>query len=92
MDHKDPYALPSPDKLQEIARKQDERAKEVKERRALRLQQKASKEQPTANEQSHAAEVIQRNYRGVSCLYDNPIGSAWHADVESCDSTEIGGL
>lgn len=50
----DPFALPSPEKLREIAAKQDAKAREI---RAARKHTKQS-------EQTEAAEVIQRNYRG----------------------------
>ncbi|KAK3628175.1 hypothetical protein LTR56_018787 [Elasticomyces elasticus] len=59
---KDILSLPSPEKLREIAVKQDERAKEIKARRAQQLEKQASRGQ--SSEQQHAAEVIQRNYRG----------------------------
>lgn len=48
-------ALPSPEKLREIARRQDERALEIRARR-----QRAS----TIDERTHAAQIIQRHYRG----------------------------
>ncbi|EMC95401.1 hypothetical protein BAUCODRAFT_53278, partial [Baudoinia panamericana UAMH 10762] len=51
-------ALPPPEKLREIAAKQDERAKQIKARR----EQEA--ERHSSTERSRAAEVIQRNYRG----------------------------
>ena len=53
----DPFALPSPEKLRDIERKQNERAKANAERRAQERQQTPSRE-------SGAAEVIQKNYRG----------------------------
>lgn len=62
MDKKDILALPPPEKLREIAAKQDERAKEIRARRAQQLQQQKQSADP--NEQARAAEVIQRNFRG----------------------------
>lgn len=53
-------SLPPPEKLRDVAAKQDARAKEIRERRA-----KASVKQPaSAQERSNAAALIQRNYRG----------------------------
>lgn len=48
-------ALPSPEKLREIARRQDERALEIRAKR-----QRAS----TIDERTNAAQIIQRHYRG----------------------------
>lgn len=48
-------ALPSPEKLREIARRQDERALEMRAKR-----QRAS----TIDERTNAAQIIQRHYRG----------------------------
>jgi hypothetical protein len=64
MEKQEAYTLPSPDKLREIQVKQDERAEQIKARRAQELQRKATKEQLGEDEQAHAAQVIQRNYRG----------------------------
>lgn len=52
----DPLALPSPERLREIAAKQDERAKEIRARRAQQAQ--------GLSDESQAAQVIQKNYRG----------------------------
>ncbi|KAK3110537.1 hypothetical protein LTR53_015053 [Teratosphaeriaceae sp. CCFEE 6253] len=59
---RDVLALPPPEELRAIAAKQDERAKQIREKRALQLEQRASRGQ--SSEQAHAAQVIQRNYRG----------------------------
>lgn len=58
----DPLALPFPEKLRDISAKQDARAKEVRERRAAQVQERSAS-LGTA-ERSHAAALIQRNYRG----------------------------
>lgn len=52
-------ALPSAEVLREIARKQEERAKEIRERR-----KKAGEDVGAGDERSKAAAIIQRNYRG----------------------------
>lgn len=57
----DPFALPSPEELRKIAARQDERAKDIKARRAERLSQQLTTD---GNTQDQAAKVIQRNYRG----------------------------
>ena len=51
----DPFALPSPEVLREIAAKQDAKARELAEKRRGR---------GSHNEQDDAARVIQKNYRG----------------------------
>ncbi|KXL46049.1 hypothetical protein M433DRAFT_153945, partial [Acidomyces richmondensis BFW] len=53
--------LPPPEKLREIAAKQEAAAKVIRERRARELGQ--NKEQEN-EEQRHAAEIIQKSYRG----------------------------
>lgn len=50
----DPLALPSPEKLREIEQRQNERAKETR----------AKRQRASVDERTHAAEIIQRNYRG----------------------------
>ncbi|KAM3420240.1 hypothetical protein BST61_g3529 [Cercospora zeina] len=50
----DPLALPSPEKLREIEQRQNERAQEIRARRR----------RATLDERTHAAEIIQRNFRG----------------------------
>lgn len=62
--HSDPDPFPPPEKLREIAAKQDERAREIKERRATELQQTLSPQCSTAEREDAAAHVIQRHYRG----------------------------
>lgn len=62
MEQRDPFALPPPEKLREIAAKQDERAKEIKLRRAQ--QQQAVQRSKSKEDQSNAAQLIQKNYRG----------------------------
>ncbi|TKA83838.1 hypothetical protein B0A55_00133 [Friedmanniomyces simplex] len=58
-------ALPPPEKLREIAAKQEARAKELKAKRALQQQQQQQVSRGQSGEQAlAAAEVIQRNYRG----------------------------
>ncbi|KAH9815671.1 IQ domain-containing protein IQM4-like [Teratosphaeria destructans] len=57
----DHYALPSAQRLKEIEAKQDEQARKIKERRATEAE---TDETADSKAQSHAAEVIQRNYRG----------------------------
>jgi hypothetical protein len=65
MEKQNPYVLPPAERLRQIEAKQDEQAKRIKARRAEELQRQTTKEQQaTSNAQSHAAEVIQRNYRG----------------------------
>ena len=51
----DSIALPSPEVLQRIRSKQDEKAFEIKEKR---------KQQKATDERDDAAKVIQKNYRG----------------------------
>lgn len=53
---KDPFQLPSVEVLKEIEKKQDERAKAIREKRRGQGH--------VPDERSAAAEVIQRNYRG----------------------------
>ncbi|PPJ51989.1 hypothetical protein CBER1_09301 [Cercospora berteroae] len=50
----DPLALPSPEKLREIERQQNERAAEIR----------AKRRRETIDERTNAAEIIQRNFRG----------------------------
>lgn len=60
----DPLALPAPDVLAEIARKQDARAAEI---RAARVARRHSKEGGSMSEEqtrTNAAMLIQKNYRG----------------------------
>jgi hypothetical protein len=56
----DPLALPAPEVLAEIARKQEARAAEIRAARVARRQSKNGEEQ----ERDKAAVMIQRNYRG----------------------------
>ena len=56
----DPLALPAPEVLAEIARKQEARAAEIRAARGARRQSKNGEEQ----ERDKAAVMIQRNYRG----------------------------
>lgn len=57
MEQKDPLGLPSPEVLQQIAEKQDARAKERKQRlQKLQI--------PQGDDRSAAAKLIQKNYRG----------------------------
>jgi len=53
--------LPPPEKLREICEKQEATAKEIRERRARELNHGEKQEN---EEQRHAAEVIQKSYRG----------------------------
>lgn len=59
----DPLALPAPEVLAEIARKQDAREAEI---RAARAQRRQSKSVANSEDQSRrrAAVTIQRNFRG----------------------------
>ncbi|KAI7360239.1 hypothetical protein KC320_g255 [Hortaea werneckii] len=57
----DPLALPSPEKLKEIAAKQDVQAQKIRERRAAQTHTRAS---VATERRTNAAELIQRNYRG----------------------------
>ena len=52
----DPLALPAPEVLRDIERKQAERRKEILERRR--------KQDSQLDDEAKAARVIQRNYRG----------------------------
>lgn len=63
---KDPLALPSPEILAEIARKQEARAMEIQAARLARRQSKKGESASVTEEQnrSDAAVMIQRNYRG----------------------------
>lgn len=73
-EHRDPLALPPPDILAEIARKQDARAAEIRAARSARRQSKEggsvsgqAKEGQGVSEaqsRSNAATLIQKNYRG----------------------------
>ncbi|SMQ50964.1 unnamed protein product [Zymoseptoria tritici ST99CH_3D7] len=56
----DPFALPPPDVLRDLARKQDERAKAIRERRRHEVGGVHGK----VDEETQAAQIIQRNYRG----------------------------
>ena len=57
----DRLALPPPEKLREIAAKQEERAKANRVKRAQAARKDVA---PGASERSDAAQLIQRNYRG----------------------------
>ncbi|KAI7517684.1 hypothetical protein KC331_g21580 [Hortaea werneckii] len=57
----DPLALPPPEKLKEIAAKQDVQAQKIRERRAAQAHARASL---ATERRTNAAELIQRNYRG----------------------------
>lgn len=58
-----PLSLPSKEILRDIARKQEERAREIRERR--RRESLTSAEQDGEEKRkTNAAKVIQRNYRG----------------------------
>lgn len=59
----DPLALPPPNVLQSIAQRQNERAKEIKERRRRQIASEETEEIEDGR-QRHAAEIIQRNFRG----------------------------
>ncbi|QIW96209.1 hypothetical protein AMS68_001727 [Peltaster fructicola] len=59
----DHMSLPSPEVLREIERKQTERAQQIKERRARELAARPTEEIEDGR-QRHAAEIIQRNFRG----------------------------
>jgi hypothetical protein len=58
----DRYALPPPEKLREIEAKQEERAREIKRRRAEEV--KKTESLLETQERGDAARLIQRNYRG----------------------------
>ncbi|CAK4031345.1 IQ domain-containing IQM4-like [Lecanosticta acicola] len=58
---KEPVGLPSAEVLREIERKQEERAKEIRDRRLREVQTKLDAE---SEARDSAATVIQRNYRG----------------------------
>lgn len=62
----DPLALPSPEALAEIARKQEARAVDIQAARLARRQSKKGASASVSEEQtrSDAAVMIQRNYRG----------------------------
>lgn len=57
------FGLPSADKLKVIEQRQTERALEIKQRRRRELAAQEIEEIETGR-QRHAAEIIQRNYRG----------------------------
>lgn len=57
---KDPFELPSKEVLKEIERKQNERAKAIRERKAREAKGNGGGDE----ERTSAAEMIQRNYRG----------------------------
>ena len=63
---KNPLALPSPEILAEIARRQDARAAEIQAARLARRQSKKGESASVTEDQSRsdAAVIIQRNYRG----------------------------
>lgn len=68
---KDPFAVPSPEVMREIGRRQDEQAKEIAEkRRRKQLQQqdvvegKKKHEDDDIERRDGAARLIQKNYRG----------------------------
>lgn len=63
MESRDPFALPPPEKLREIAAKQEERAKEIRERHK-RERQRQSQGATTDATEADAASIIQRNFRG----------------------------
>jgi hypothetical protein len=56
VERQDPYALPSPEILQEIERRQTENERSSRQKRAESL--------TASEEQINAAKIIQRNYRG----------------------------
>ena len=61
---KNPLALPSPEVLRDIAAKQNARAQAIRARRAQELQLKLSVSNKNGRQETAAAQVIQRNYRG----------------------------
>lgn len=76
---KDPLALPSAEKLREVAERQDAKAQEIREQRR---QQRAEQNEKENNEQGEAAKVIQKNYRGYRARralegYGIDPGSRW---------------
>lgn len=77
MEHADPstpkphaqntLSLPAPEVLREIARKQEERAKAIRERRAregVPVQDGDDAKDGGGERRTNAAKMIQRNYRG----------------------------
>nr|POE49401.1 iq domain-containing protein iqm1 [Quercus suber] len=58
---RDIFQLPPPEELRRIAARQDERARQIKARRAKQAAQQHSTDEEL---QTQAAEVIQRNFRG----------------------------
>nr|POF07868.1 iq domain-containing protein iqm1 [Quercus suber] len=58
---RDVFLLPPPEELRRIAARQEDRAKQIKARRAKQLAQQLSADKAL---QEHAAEIIQRNFRG----------------------------
>ena len=60
---RDPFALPPPEVLREIAAKQDAKAKEIQARRKNELEKQKTHEKGV-DERHDAAKVIQKNYRG----------------------------
>lgn len=60
----DPLALPAPDVLAEIARKQDARAAEIRAARAVRRHSKEDGSMSEEQSRTNAAMLIQKNYRG----------------------------
>lgn len=60
-------SLPSQEVLREIARKQEERAKAIRERRAregVPVQEDGAQQDGEGERRANAAKMIQRNYRG----------------------------
>ena len=60
----DPLALPAPEILAEIARKQDARAAEMRAARSARRQSKEGGSVSEEQSRNNAAVLIQKNYRG----------------------------
>jgi hypothetical protein len=60
----DPLALPAPEVLAEIARKQDARAAEIRAARAARRHSKDGGSMSEEQTRNNAALLIQKNYRG----------------------------
>ena len=61
---KEALALPPPEVLQEIAARQDAKAREIAERRRKEQQKQFTDGNTSANQQDTAARLIQKNYRG----------------------------
>ncbi|RMY84746.1 hypothetical protein D0861_06808 [Hortaea werneckii] len=84
----DPLALPSPEKLKEIAAKQDAQAQKIRERRAAQAHARAS---VATERRTNAAELIQRNYRGYRQRrqmqgYALDPSTRWLEKVGRCDN------